>query len=325
MENPVLAEVTRGNTVESQHRGAFVVADARGVQVVASGDITRPIFPRSAIKAFQCIPLIDSGAARAFDLDDREIALCCASHNGEPEHVAVAQSILRKSGIAETCLACGAHLPSSREASDHLLLNHMKPSALHNNCSGKHAGMLALAKHIGADLHGYTDPSHPVQKHVAATITKLCDVDLKSAPMGIDGCSAPTWAVPLQNLAQGFARLASPEHAAGREITAAVKANPFMVAGSKGFDTLVMQDVPRVFIKVGAEGVYCGCIPHAGLGFSLKIDDGAVRAAEVAIASVLASLDSWTDDERASLHRYSEKRLKNWRGLEVGAVRSKSL
>jgi L-asparaginase II len=160
-----------------------------------------------------------------------------------------------------------------------------------------------------------------VQRAIARTIGTLCDIDLDSQPVGIDGCSVPTWAIPLKNLALGFARFASPDFAGGRRIIEAVRAHPFMVAGTGDFDTLLMEAVPRAFIKTGAEGVYCGAIPHAGLGIALKCDDGASRASEVAIASVLASLDVWTAEERAALERFREHDLRNWRQIEVGEVR----
>ena len=160
------------------------------------------------------------------------------------------------------------------------LVRHGEPcAAVHNNCSGKHAGMLALARQLKADPHGYVKLDHPVQQAIAQRIGEMCDIDLSQQPVGIDGCSVPTWAIPLKNLALGFARFSDPaNNAAARRIIAAVRAHPFMVAGTDDFDTLIMQAVPRLFVKTGAEGVYCACIPHAGLGIALKIDDGAARA-----------------------------------------------
>jgi L-asparaginase II len=319
-DNPVIAQVTRGGAVESRHHGAFAICDAGGKIVHSAGDIHAPIFPRSAIKAFQCLPLIESGAAQHFGLNDEEIALCCSSHNGEPEHLRVAASILAKAGNGEALYECGAHWPHERKDVIALARSGEDPRAIHNNCSGKHAGMLALARHLGADPHGYVTQSHPVQKAVAETVARYCDVDIAHAPVGIDGCSVPTWAFPLRNMALGFARLTAPSNAAGQWIIRAARAHPFMIAGTDRFDTVIMQKLPRLFIKVGAEGVYCGCIPHAGLGFALKCDDGAFRAAEAAIASTLMTLDVWTADERAILDSHTRTTLKNWRGLDVGAV-----
>jgi L-asparaginase II len=325
MINPVIAEVTRGGIVESRHRGAFAVVDRSGHVVAAEGGIAASVFPRSAIKAFQCLPVIDSGAADRFGFTAEEIALCCASHNGEPDHVRVARSMLGKAGNAEDLYECGAHWPSHEAARFDLVRHGDACASVHNNCSGKHAGMLALARHLGADPHGYTSRSHPVQQLIEKTIGAICDIDLSGQPCGIDGCSVPTWAIPLKNLALGFARFSSPDNAAARRIIEAVRAHPFMVAGTGDFDTLVMTAVPRVFVKTGAEGVYCGCIPHAGLGIALKIDDGASRASEVAMASVLSGLGVWTREEQQALDGFRHHDLRNWRKIVVGEVRGLSL
>ncbi len=322
MINPVIAEVTRGNIVESRHRGAFIVCDASGNAKLSAGDTEKPIFPRSAIKAFQCMPLLESGAADRFHLNDEEIALCCSSHDGEPDHVRVARSILKKCGTPESDLECGAHAPSARKAFVELIRAGTEPSSVHNNCSGKHSGMLALAEHLGAPHKGYTAIGHAVQKSVASTIERLCGVDLGNAAVGIDGCSVPNWAIPLRQLAVGFARMAQADCASGQRIIAAVRAHPFLIAGTNHFDTKVMQEIPRLFIKVGAEGVHCGCIPHVGLGFALKIDDGASRGSQVAIASALAKLDCWKEAEREALQRHAAETLSNWRKIEVGEVRA---
>jgi L-asparaginase II len=320
--NPYLVELTRGGIVESQHRGAFAVAKANGTVVLSDGDIARPIFPRSAIKAFQCVPVIESGAADAFALTDEELALCCASHSGEAEHVRVASSILAKIGLEEKSFECGAHWPERMEDRAALISSRLEPSAIHNNCSGKHGGMLALARHLGVATAGYVDTDHPVQKTIAAAIDKYCSVSTQDAAMGIDGCSVPTWALPLENLAMGFARLLGGGNATGDRLARAVRAHPFMVAGTGKFDTRIMGAVPRLFIKYGAEAVYCGAVPHAGLGFALKIDDGAQRAAEVAIAQVLCRLDCWTADEMAALDGFTRAILRNWRKIEVGEARA---
>ncbi len=321
MTNPVLAEVLRGGTVESFHRGSYVVCDANMNIVASAGDIEAIIFPRSAIKAFQCVPLIESGAASKYGLTDEEIALCCSSHNGETDHVRVAAAILAKSGASQSDLECGAHMPSYRPAMFEIVKRNSEAQAIHNNCSGKHAGMLALAAHRNAPREGYTSVHHPVQTEIATTISKLCDFDLFNTAVGVDGCSVPTWALPFRNIGLGFARIAQSNHKAGQRIIDAARKYPFMISGTKSFDTEVMQNVPRLFIKVGAEGVYCGCIPHMGLGFAMKCDDGASRAAEVAIAGTLAKLDVWTPEEKSTLLRHSTYALKNWRKIEVGEVR----
>jgi L-asparaginase II len=322
MANPVLAEVTRGTTVESRHTGSYCVVDSRGKVVAAVGDSAAAVFPRSAIKAFQCLPLIESGAADRFGFTGEDIALACSSHNGEPEHVRVARSMLARADVAETCYECGAHWPSFVPAQLDVARQGGKALAVHNNCSGKHAGMLALARHLGAPTTGYVGIGHPVQVAVAKAIGRMCDVDMAQLPWGIDGCSVPTWAFPLRNMALGFAHLCQAEYAAGQRIITAAAAHPFMVAGTDRFDTRLMTEVPRAFVKVGAEGVFCGSVAHAGLGIALKIDDGSGRAAEVAMAAVLACLPVWTEDEQARLAGFRQHRLENWNRIHVGDVRA---
>jgi L-asparaginase II len=325
MANPVIAELTRGGIVESVHRGAFVVLDEAGKSVITAGDITRPIFPRSAIKAMQCTAMMETGAASAFNLDDQEIALCCASHHGQDIHVKAARSILAKCGCEEGDLECGAHMPTNHQSRDALIKSGNPPLAVHNNCSGKHAGMLAMATHLGVAHKNYILPDHPVQQGIARTMAHMCAVDLSQAPMGIDGCSVPTWALPLQNIARGFVALAKPENTTGQRIITSVRAHPIMIAGTKNFDSEIMKSVPRLFIKYGAEGVYCGAIAHAGLGFAMKCDDGAPRAVEVAIAGILAQLDCWTENEREILHKAASETMSNWRKKEVGERRAAAL
>jgi len=326
MPNPVIAEVTRGGVVESRHTGAYAVVDAAGKLVASAGDVTQAVFPRSAIKAFQCLPLIESGAADRFGFSDEELALACASHSGEAPHVRVAGDMLAKAGMSEAQYECGAHWPYEVSALHDMVRRAEEPRAIHNNCSGKHAGMLALADQLGAPAEGYSRIDHPVQRAIARTLSELCDVDVGTQPHGIDGCSVPTWAIPLRNLALGFARFASgatfdeARKVASLRIIEAVRAHPFMVAGTNRFCTRVMQKVPRAFVKTGAEGVFCGAVPHAGLGIALKCDDGASRASESAMAAVLASLPVWTDSERQALKTFTETDLSNWRKIHVGDV-----
>jgi L-asparaginase II len=320
--NPILAEILRGHTLESFHRGAFAVSNAKGGIFKQQGDITRNIFPRSAVKAFQCVPLIASGAADRFGFVDEDIALACSSHRGEAEHLRVAASMLAKAGIDEAAYECGVHWPERMEDRSRLIKTAASPQAIHNNCSGKHAGMLALAKHLAAPLKDYVKREHPVQQAVAKALDDYCEANTANAPWGIDGCSVPTWAMPLKNLAQGFAKLFAPGNAIGERIANAARAHPFLIAGTNKFDSKIMAAVPRLFIKVGAEGVYCGAIPHASLGFALKIDDGAARGAEVAVANMLSKLDCWTSDEKAKLESFSHHGMSNWRKLEVGETRA---
>ena len=323
--NPILVEAYRADAVESRHRGAYAVIGQGGNLLAAAGDIETPVFPRSAIKAFQALPLVESGAADALGLSDEELALVCSSHSGEEAHVRLARAILAKAGLSEDSLECGAHSPQDGGAFRMLIKMGEEPGAIHNNCSGKHAGMLALAVKNGEATSGYIGLDHPAQKRVARVLDELCGVAL---PVGIDGCSVPTWAIPLRNLALGFQRFVSGETlsdkraSAARRLTAAVRAYPFMVAGSKRFCTRLMEAVPRAFVKTGAEGVFCGAVPHAGLGIALKCDDGAHRASEAAMAAVLASLDVWTEEELGRLLSFAEVPLRNWRKFGVGRIRA---
>ena len=334
--NPILVEAMRGNTVESVHRGSIAVVDADGAVLLALGDTGTPIFPRSAVKVLQALPLVESGAAEHLGLVDDELALACASHNGEAIHTRVAAGMLAKAGLDAGALECGTHWPYLDEAARALAAEGLGPTALNNNCSGKHAGFLCMACTLtpSSDLRrfvrGYVEPSHPVMRTVTAALQAATGQDLETAPCGTDGCSIPTFAIPLQPLALAFARVGtgiglSPGHArAARRLREAVARSPFMVGGTGRFDSTVMQRLgERVFCKVGAEGVYCAALPGQGLGVALKIDDGNnARAAEVAMAAAIEALVSLGDDERAFMRGLSDKRLANWNGIEIGALRA---
>jgi L-asparaginase II len=334
--NPILVEVQRGNLVESFHRGALAVVDADGDIVAALGDIGRPVFPRSAVKLLQALPLIASGAADRLGLTDEELALACASHNGEDAHVRTAAAMLAKAGLDMSALECGTHWPYLDTSVRALAAAGREPNALHNNCSGKHAGFLCLAcaLHGHTDLRryarGYVDADHPVMREVSAALQAATDFELADAPRGIDGCAIPTHAIPLRHLALGFARAGSgvglsEAHArAARRLRAAVAKAPFMVAGTGRFDTRVMERLgERVFCKVGAEAVYCAALPERGLGVAIKMDDGnTARAAEVAMAAVIETFVKLDDGEAEFMRGFSDAPLKNWNGAEVGRLRA---
>ncbi|MBI2236236.1 MAG: asparaginase [Magnetospirillum sp.] len=292
--NPVLVEVVRGQHVESRHRGAAVVADAAGRVVAAWGDGERPVYPRSAVKPLQTLPLLESGAAAAFGLGAEQIALAAASHGGDPRHVAGVAAWLERLGLGPDALECGAHPPSDPAAALALVRAGEAPSPLHNNCSGKHTGFLTLACHLGVDRRGYIGRDHPVQQRVARTLFEMTGEE--TAPWATDGCGIPTFALPLHALAMAMARLADPaglaparRQAAGA-IVAAMIAHPILVAGSGRLCTEVMQAAPRIAVKAGAEGVFAAILPELGWGVALKIDDGAARAAEVAVLALLDRL-----------------------------------
>jgi L-asparaginase II len=322
--NPVLVEVMRGTLVESRHMGAIAIADASGRLILALGDVERPVFPRSAVKALQAIPLVESGAADAFRLGDSELAVACASHSGDRVHVEAVRSLLAKAGLDESYLACGAHWPVSDEAFRNLTRGSGRPLAIHNNCSGKHAGMLAAAVHLGLEPRSYERADHPLQVMIAGIISETCGVTLSRDGIGVDGCSVPTWSLPLGSLATGFARfgtgtgLASGRAQAADRLARACFARPVLVAGEGRFDTIAMRALaPAVFVKGGAEGMHCAALPELGLGIALKINDGAKRGTERALAEVLAAL---IPEAGTALAEQLDGVLLNWRGLRVGQV-----
>ncbi len=334
--NPVLVQAWRGDAVESMHAGALAIVDGDGKRVLALGDIDRPVFPRSAVKLLQALPLVASGAADALKLTDEELAIACASHNGEPEHTRVVATMLAKAGLDAAALECGAHWPALDSASRALAADGAAPGALHNNCSGKHAGFVCLgclmSQQAGSDARafvaGYLRPDHPVMREVTHALQAATGADLANAPMGIDGCSIPTFGIPLRHLALGFARAAtgrdlSGDHAqaAQRLLSAAARA-PFMVAGKNRFDTRVIERLgERVFCKVGAEGVYCAALPERGFGVAIKIDDGNnARAAEVVMAAVIEACVKLDENEATFMHGFSDVALNNWNGVSVGRL-----
>lgn len=338
--NPVLVELQRGDMVESQHVGAVAVLDADGGVRLAIGDIDRPVYPRSAVKMLQALPLVESGAAERLHLTDEELALACASHNGEPEHVRTAASMLAKAGADMGALECGAHWPYDDQSVRAMAAAGAQPLPLHNNCSGKHAGFVCVACMMahGTDLRGfvrgYVQPDHPVMREVTAALESATGTPLANgkAPRGTDGCSIPTYGVPLRHLALAFARWGTgvglregQAHAAAR-LRKAVAAAPFMVGGTGRFDTVVMDKLrERVFCKVGAEGMYCAAFPQRGFGVAVKMDDGNnARACEVVMASVIEALAPLDDSERHFMRTMNELHMRNWNGIEVGVLRASS-
>lgn len=327
MSNPILVEALRGGIVESRHGGAVAVVDADGGEVLTLGDVQRPVYPRSAIKALQALPLVESGAADRYGLTPQELALACASHGGEPGHVATATSMLAKANLDVSALRCGAHWPIHQASAHALARSGGVAGAVHNNCSGKHAGFLCTTCALDADCARYVEPSHPVQREVRAVLESLSGTALSAGACAIDGCSVPTWALPLSALALAFARFGSgahvlPERArVAARLRAAVAAHPWHAAGTGRFCTEVMQALgARVFVKTGAEGMFCAALPEQGLGIAVKCDDGAGRAAEVMMAATVARFLTASTD-RAALDRYLRPVLHNWNGIAVGSLR----
>jgi L-asparaginase II len=332
MENPVLVEAMRGGRVESWHRGAVAVSDVEGRLVLALGDVQRPVYPRSAVKALQALPLVESGAADKFNLSEAEIALACSSHSGEPIHVETARAMLAKCGCDPSMFECGAHWPADQEAGRALAAAGGAPTALHNNCSGKHAGFICVSCAAGIDPAGYVRGHHFAQRRVKAALEEATATKLDERAAGIDGCAIPTYSIPLAALALGFARfgtgdgLTAPLAAAAARIRRACAAHPRFVGGTGRFDTLVAATLgTRAFVKGGAEGVYCGAFPGLGLGVAIKCDDGAGRAGELVMAALIARLAPLSDTERAALSPHIEPVIRNWRGEQVGVLRATSI
>jgi L-asparaginase II len=329
--DPVLVEVLRGSRVESRHCGAIAVCDVDGREVFTLGDVSAPVFPRSAIKALQALPLVESGAADRFCLTPGEIALACASHSGEPVHASTARDMLEKCGRGVGTLECGVHWPLSNEAARALAARGTGPTALHNNCSGKHAGFVCLSCAMGVEPAGYVNAGHFVQREIKAAIEEMTKTRLDQHARAVDGCSIPTYATPIRALAHGFARfgcghgLPPARAAAARRIREAVAAYPALVAGAGRFDTLVAETLGlRAFVKTGAEGVYCGAFPESGLGVAIKCEDGAGRAAETAMAALIARFLPLSDTEHAALAERLEPPIRNWNGATVGLIRASS-
>ena len=294
---PVVA-VRRGGLVESVHRGRYVVRDAAGGTLGSLGDPGGLVHPRSSAKPFQALPLVFSGAADAFGLTSEEIAVACASHNAEARHLSAVRSILRKAGLSEADLQSGAHPPLHALAAARLLKAGEEPRPIHSNCSGKHAGMLAVCAHAGWDPAGYREPEGPLQKLVRRTVAKLCGLEPEDVGLAGDNCGVPVFVLPLGNLALGFARLAAEGVAGGtedfpedlaeavRRVREAMRRHPFMVAGTGRFDTALMKATDLV-AKSGAEGVFAAAHPE-GWGLALKVSDGAGRAVAPAALAALS-------------------------------------
>ncbi len=327
MDNPVLVDLWRGQLVESSHHGRVAVIDADGAVVFSAGNIDAPIFPRSAVKAFQALPLIETGAADKYGLTNSEIALACASHSGDEMHVAAANSMLTKAGLDAGALECGIHWPMDVKVAGELAASGKKPGALHNNCSGKHAGFLCTCCAQNDHILGYVEAEHKTQRHIRDVLSDITGVKHTTDTMGIDGCSIPTYAIPLKSLAYGFARFVTGQGLglerakAAKRIVSAIATSPEMIAGKGRFDTEIMKIFGHeVMLKLGAEGVYCGAIPSLGLGIALKCDDGTIRAAEVMMAAVIKKYLNSNKVHRTEFTALASPVLKNWNGIEVARL-----
>jgi L-asparaginase II len=325
----LLAEVTRGPVVESRHFGHAVVVDTAGQVVAQWGDGHRPTLPRSAVKPIQVLPTMAGGAAERFGLTAAEVAVTCASHAAEPFHLEAVRAILGKIGATEADLHCGPHAPADPAEAAALVRRGESPTAIHNNCSGKHSGMLAVARLMNVPLAGYWEVDHPVQRAIQDALALTTGADSRpSLTWGIDGCGVPTYQLTLRQLATGFARMANPESLPAREgagaetIFRSVNECPEMVSGTLGLCTLLMRAGGGTLLaKGGAEGCYAVGIRARGLGVALKIEDGSPRAVSAVVCALLHHFGALNDEQLVHLQRLHHPVLRNTRGTEVGEIR----
>jgi len=325
-ENPVLTRIWRGDHVESQHRGAWVLTDRDGSVIDGVGDFDAPVYTRSAIKSFQALPLIESGAADRFGFSARELALCVSSHNGEACHTDGVLELLRRMDLGPGALRCGPQNPADPSARRALSIADEKPTDVYNNCSGKHAGFLALTLHLGVPVERYLERESETQRCVARAVLAMAGVDESDVSFAIDGCSAPTFRFPLARLATAFARLSTPDDLAPERRSAcerlldAVGEHPEMIAGNHKRLCTALARVTggRIFPKVGGEAVYGIGVRGLDRGFALKVDDGNYRGFNALIIDLLERFGFLHPDEVRALHAWQGQVLKNWAGLDVG-------
>jgi L-asparaginase II len=321
-----VVEVVRGDVVESIHRVHIAVAHAERGLIASAGNPAHHSFVRSSIKMFQALPFVEGGGVERFSLTGEELALCTASHGGEPFHVAAARSILAKADLTEEALACGPHLPMHEPTADAMQCAGEKPGKIHNNCSGKHAGMLAHCVQQQWLTNGYHRVTHPMQQRVISTLARWMRIDAKEMDHAIDGCGLPTFAIALDSVADGcakFAAAAADGDPAPAAIFGAMVAHPEYVAGSDRLDTDLMRIAdPPLFAKVGAEGFYCAGIPSLRLGVALKVEDGNKRASEPALLAVLHRIRALSQAQLHQLSKYATPELLNTRNEIVGHLRT---
>ena len=318
--------VRRGERVESEHRVAYAVAAADGRLLEAAGDVARPVFPRSAVKPLQALALVESGAADRFSVSERELALACASHGGEPEHVDLVRAWLARLGLDGSALECGAHPPTHAPSAARLIAAGHPPERVHNNCSGKHAGMITVARHLGAPVAGYSragppraaaDRRDPARDDRPGRPRGARDRRLRRADLSASARPARRRDGPVRPSRSACRK---PGPTACARLRAAMIAHPHLVAGSGRLCSEIMAVAPDVLVKTGAEGVYAACLPKRRLGLALKVEDGAGRAAEVAVLALLRALGAFGPEAAAALAERSRPQLRNHAGLVVGRI-----
>jgi L-asparaginase II len=327
MPDPILVELTRGDLVESVHRAAVAVCDAEGRVIAEWGNVERPVYPRSAIKMLQALPLVETGAVEAFVLSDEHLALACASHSGEAMHTGRVGAWLGRIGATDNDLRCGPHFPYGEPARDAMIRSGETPLHIHNNCSGKHTGFLTVARQLGAPLEAYVDTIHPVQLAVMDAIAGVAGVSVGAWDIGIDGCSAPNYALPLSRWAYAMARLAtgqglpSARARAAQRLVSAMRDHPELMSGTgRACAHFIRATEGRAIVKTGAEGVFVAILPGRGLGVALKVEDGATRASETLMAACLIKLGV-LDPQHPTARLYVDAPIRNWEGVAVGVRR----
>lgn len=327
MAPAVLATVVRSGQVESVHRGVIAVADGDGRLVAAVGEVEQPFYFRSSAKPIQLLPTVERGVFERHGFGDREIAVAASSHSGAPRHVEVVRNILRQVGLEPEALGCGYQEPRNQESLEALIGGRAERTALYNNCSGKHAGMLALAADLGADPATYLEPDHPAQSLILDRTCELTGIARRSAHFGIDGCSAPTLYAPLAAFAAAFGRLARLARdgdgagAGARRIGEAMAARPDMLGEPESFNPALIAALGRrLLAKGGAEGLFCGAVLDSGLGFAVRVEDGGSRAIGPVVIELLLQLELVRPEELGPLSRQRQPVLRNWRGRDVGTI-----
>jgi L-asparaginase II len=325
MSNPELVNTLRGDVVENRHRGAIAVCDPAGRLVECWGDVEALVYPRSAIKALQALPLVESGAADHFALDGVELALACSSHSAEAAHTDRLRGWLERLELDEQALECGPHPPYDENAAADLIRAGIEPGRVHNNCSGKHTGMLTICRFLDEPTHGYIEREHPAQQRWFDVLGEMAGVDMRALPWNRDGCGIPVVAMPLRSIATAFARLAVPDELpavradAAERLLGEIAAHPKMIAGSGRLGSeIIARTGRRVIVKSGADGVYTAALGEKNLGIALKIDDGSGPAAEVALLEVLRRLGALRDEDLEALASRRRAPIVNTRGVVTG-------
>lgn len=323
-----LVHVYRGKYVESIHYGSVAVVNTQGEVVKSVGDPEFRTFIRSSAKPIQALPIIFSGAAEKYNLTTKEIAIMCASHNGEDVHVETVRGILQKIGVPEEKLDCGVHLPYHKPSADKLVKAGIEPTPIYCNCSGKHTAMLTLCAYYGWDVDNYIDINHPLQQLMLDVISDITEVPRDEVWLGIDGCGVPVFGLPLKNMALAYAKLSQPEtlplkyQQAARVITEAMHTYPLMVGGTGRICTDLMEVMDgKVFAKAGAEGVYCVGFVGQGLGLAVKVDDGNSRGRSVVVLKAMEDLGLISAEELAQLETHRHPVVKNHHQTVIGEIK----